>query len=117
MADTKVPSTLHDFDLIDGSTVKLTLTYDSLYKLEGLKPDVMADYNEVMTKGAKTELQMLRVIYTAYLCGLIKSQGNVDGCMDYENFLAMVQPDREYIAATLVKLVAPKKSLASVSRS
>lgn len=110
-------NTFIPFELETGETVNLTLTYRNLLKLKTKHRDQYAEYNKVMTKGAQDEFDNLTVVYTAYLCGLIAENGDTDGCMDYEEFLSVVTPDREYLMTTLAMLIAPKKATASGGRS
>ena len=117
MENTTVPCTVHKMTMINGETVPLTLTFDALYKLGNEKPDVLNDYNDIMAKGARTELMVVRVIYVAYLCGLIKLNGDTDGAYEYEEFLGLIPPDRDYIGKILMKLIAPKKTMASAALS
>lgn len=112
-----VPSTVYQMEMLDGSTVPLSLTYDALYKLKTENPAQLDEYNRIMKDGTKTELDTTQVIYTAYLCGLIKTEGSAAGAMGYVDFLAMLSPDREYLASFMLKLVAPKKTMASLMRS
>lgn len=115
--ENNIPCTIHELEMIDGTKVPLTLTFDALYRLKGLRSDIIDDYDKIMSSGAKSELQIVRVIYVAYLCGMIKVNGGIDEALDYVDFLALIPSDREYVGGILIKLVAPKKTMASVSLS
>lgn len=108
-------NTYVDFELETGETLHLTLAFIYLLKLKNKHLEQYNEYNKVMTKGAKDELETLTVLYTAYLCGLLSENGSTDDAMDYEEFLTCVSPDREYIGETLKKLIMPKKAQASVT--
>lgn len=103
-------NTYVDFELETGEEVKLTLTYLALFKIQKAFPDYYEQYNEVMTKGVKHELDMALVIYVAYLGGLAMRGEEFDDAYSYEEFLACMKPDREYTSLIIAKLIAPKKA-------
>lgn len=113
----KKKNTLYDFEMETSEVVKLTLSFINLYKLKAKNKADYDAYNAIMVKGPKDEFDNLRILHTAYLCGLIDQNGNTDGAMDFEEFMAEVTPDREYLAQAIKALIAPKKAQASATHS
>lgn len=104
-------NTYVDFELEDGTTVKLTLQFYRLYMLKNTNKKAVYDrYNKINAEGFKEELDMVDVLYTAYLCANVKE---IDTCMTREEFLINMPVDREYIGDTYNMLVNPKKNKAS----
>lgn len=110
-------NTYVEMEMEDGQVLKLTLTFIALLQLKRTHPEQYQDYARIMSKGPQDEFDMLTVLYTGYLCGLMMLDGDVDGCMDYEEFITIITPDREYIAKTAKDLMNPKKATASANRS
>ena len=101
-------NTYVDFELEDGTTVKLTLQFYRLYMLKNTNKKAVYDrYNKINAEGFKEELDMVDVLYTAYLCANVKE---IDTCMTREEFLMNMPVDREYIGDTYNMLVNPKKT-------
>ena len=104
-------NTYVDFELEDGTTVKLTLQFYRLYMLKNTNKKAVYDrYNKINAEGFKEELDMVDVLYTAYLCANVKE---IDTGMTREEFLMNMPVDREYIGDTYNMLVNPKKNKAS----
>lgn len=117
MAKKIAKNTYVDFEVETGETLELTLTFIALLQLKRKHSEQFAEYNRIVTKGANDELDMLTVLYTGYLCGLVMQDGDTDDAMNYEEFLSIVPPDREYIKEVMEKLLTPKKAKASADRS
>lgn len=113
----KAKNTHIEFELADGSTVKLTLTYWLLAKLKGCRKDAYARYNEVMVKGAKEELDNIVVLYAAYLCGVIEEDGDAKGAMSEEDFMRAVPYDPQAMNDAIMGLIGPKGRRASGTSS
>ncbi len=101
-----IPNTIVDFELADGTKVKMTLTFYSLYLLKSKNKNAYERYNKIMVKGPQEELENCTVLYTAYLCANIKE---FETCMSELEFLELMPTDREYVGNTLTSLIAPKK--------
>lgn len=110
-------NTYIDMEMEDGQVLKLTLTFIALLQLKRKHPEQYQDYGRIMSKGPQDEFDTLTVLYTGYLCGLMMENGDTDGCMDYEEFLSITTPDREYIGKLAKALMNPKKATASADRS
>ena len=70
----KTRNTVAELELIDGTTVKTTLTYGSLYALRAKDRKAYDRYNEIMRKknDKREELDNVGLLYTAYLCNAVK---------------------------------------------
>lgn len=99
-------NTCIDFTFEDGETVQMTLAFYALYQLKTKNKTVYDSYNTIMTKGANEELDMLTVLYTAYLCANLT---DISGCMSFETFMQKCGSDRNAIKVATEQLVKPKK--------
>lgn len=97
-------NTITIFEMADGSVVNMTLNYFALYQLKGKKNKTYDEYNEIMSRGVKEELDLTVILYTAYLCANLESE-----CMTYEDFLRILPMNRAVIRATVGELTTPKK--------
>lgn len=104
--DKKKLNTVYDFELEDGSVVKMTLRFYSLYQLKSKNKAVYERYNKIMVKGPAEELENVTILYTAYLCANLE---NIDECMSEIDFLQLMPSDREYVGEMLGNLISPKK--------
>ena len=104
MAELK--NTYIDYKFEDGDSVKMTLAFYALYQLKSINKGLYDRYNKVMTKGASDELEMITVLYAAYICANIADAAN---CMSEEEFLIKCGSDRYALKEALEKLVKPKK--------
>ena len=96
-------STEKTLKLKDGREIKLTLNYGRLYKLQSENPDLVNEYFEIQAKTEPlNELEILKVIYVAYLC----ANNNAD--MTYEEFLNKVPENRVTILNLYNELLFPK---------
>ncbi len=100
----KLNSTI-DFTFEDGRTVKMTLTFYKLYQLKSIHKGLYDRYNKVMTKGADDELDMITVLYAAYVCANM----DVEDRMTEEEFMIACGSDRMAIKEALEKLTKAKK--------
>lgn len=107
MIDKKIPSTVYDFELADGTTVKMTLRYYSLYLLKSKDKQAYEKYNKIMSKGPQEEIENVTVLYTAYLCANLE---NIEECMSEMEFLMNMPDNREYVNKILSSLIYPKKN-------
>lgn len=104
MAEMK--NTYHEFPFEDGDSVKMTLAYYFLYQLKNVNKGVYDRYNQIMTKGVKEEIEMITVLYAAYLCANITDAQN---CMSEEAFMIKCGSDRFAVRAAFEKLTRAKK--------
>ena len=99
-------NTCIEFKFEDGDSVKMTLAFYALYQLKAKNKAIYDKYNEIMTKGAKEEFDMLHVLYAAYLCANIEA---IEICMTFEQFMQKCGSDRYAIKEASEQLIKPKK--------
>lgn len=99
-------NTCYEFKFADGDSVKLTLAFYALYQIKSINKSLYERYNKIMTKGATEELDMITVLYTAYICANISDIAN---CMSEEEFLIKCGSDRFAIKTAMEELITPKK--------
>lgn len=104
--DKKTLNTTIDFELADGTTVKMTLAFYALYQLRNARKGIYERYNKIMVKGPQEELDNVVILYTAYLCANI---ANLDECMTEEEFMLSMSPDRKQVGEVLSTLISAKK--------
>lgn len=104
--DKKMNTTI-DFEFYDGSKAKMTLTFYALYQLKAKNKALYGRYTKVMAStmgGNYDELEMLTILYAAYLCA------NPKDPMTEEEFLIKCGSDRVAIANAVGALINPKKA-------
>ena len=99
-------NTYIDFTFEDGDTVKMTLAFYFLYQLKAKNKAIYDKYNQIMTKGANEEIDMLTILYAAYLCANID---DIQSCLSFEDFIIKCGSDRYSVKQATEKLVKPKK--------
>lgn len=104
---TEKKNTCIDFKFEDGDSVKMTLAFYALYQLKGKNKSVYDRYNKIMTKGAEEEIDMITVLYTAYLCANIDDIGD---CMSETAFMIKCGSDRFAVKTAMERLTKPKKA-------
>lgn len=109
-------NTTINFEFCDGTTVPLTLTFYALYQLKSSKRNLYNRYNEVMarmSKGGYDELDMITIVYTAYLC----ANTNERNLLTEEEFIKKCGADRVALGNAVKDLTQPKKQQAFDNRS
>lgn len=101
----KKMNTIIDFEFYDGTTAKMTLTFYALYQLKAKNKALYERYNKIMTKQATEELEMITVLYTAYVCANLSEEN----LMTEEEFMIMCGSDRIAIRDAVQELTQPKK--------
>lgn len=104
MAEMK--NTYYEFPFEDGESVKMTLAFYFLYQLKNVNKGVYDRYNQIMTKGIKEEIEMITVLYAAYLCANI---ADIHNCMSEEEFMIKCGSDRMAVRTAFEKLTRAKK--------
>lgn len=99
-------NTVVDFKMQDGTTLKMTLNYARLYVLRGEDEETYREYNRIMGKGVKEEIENAHILYTAYLCANVES---IKDCIPRMEFFEKMPEDREYVNEAIRKLICPKK--------
>lgn len=98
-------NTYYEFKFEDGDSVQMTLAFYALYQLKAKNKAIYEEYNKIMTKGATEELDMIVVLYAAYLCANVD---DVSGCMKLDEFMMKCGSDRFAIKEAMEALVKPK---------
>ena len=101
-----VKNTYIDFVFEDGDSCKLTLAFYALYQLKSINKGLYERYNKIMTKGATEELEMITILYAAYMCANISEAAT---CMSEEEFMIKCGSDRYAIKTAMEQLIKPKK--------
>lgn len=109
--DKKTLNTVYDFEMADGTTVKLTLAFYALYQLKGKNKSLYERYNKAMVsvsdkKSAYDELEAITILYTAYVCANLTAEE----IMSEEEFMILCGADRVAVNTALEYLIAPKKA-------
>ena len=95
-------NTFTEFKFDDGESVKMTLTFYAIYQLKNRNKKLYDEYNKVMTNGIKEELDMITILYTAYLCA------NTEETMSFEDFIIKCGSNRRKVRETVAVLQNPK---------
>lgn len=103
--DNKKLNTTTDFEFYDGTTVKLTLTFYAIYQLKNKNKSLYDRYSRIMTKGPADELEMITVLYAAYVC----ANSDDENILTEEEFLMQCGSDRMAVKKAIEELVQPKK--------
>lgn len=100
-------NTTVDFELCDGTNVKLTLAFYHLYQLKSKNPSLYKRYNAAMANsgsGNYDELDMITILYAAYMCANMDAE-----TMKEEEFMMLCGSDRMAVANAVKALTSPKK--------
>lgn len=101
----KKMNTIIDFEFCDGTSAKMTLTFYALYQLKAKNKALYERYNKIMSKNISEELEMITVIYTAYVCANLSEEN----LMTEEEFMIKCGSDRIAIRDAVQELTQPKK--------
>lgn len=102
MAEMK--NTYYEFSFEDGDSVKMTLAYYYLYQLRNVNKSAYERYNQIMVKGIKEEIEMIEILYAAYLCANLSEK-----VMTEEEFMIKCGSDRESVRNAVNSLTKAKK--------
>ena len=94
---------MNEITLQNGEKFEASLTYRKLYVLQCKRPKDYAEYNKVSMNGTQTELDYLRLLYTAYLCNTEQPE------LSFDDFLDNLEFDRNNLKIAGQMLSAPKK--------
>lgn len=106
-------TTAHTFEFCDGTTCQMTLAFIRLKMLSGKNKNLYKRCQKVMTNGPEDELDILAVLYTAYVCANIDS----DDLMTEDDFIMKCGTDRFALSEAYEEMTNPKKRKASADRS
>lgn len=102
----ELKNTFYEFEFENGEKCQMTLAFYALYQLKAKNKSVYERYNKIMTKGADEELDMITVLYAAYLCANID---DIENCMSEKDFLIKCGSDRMALKKAMEVLIKPKK--------
>lgn len=106
--DKKMLNTTYDYELADGTTVKMTLAFYKLLQLKNKNKSLYERYNKAMVKQAKgeyDELDNITLLYAAYVCENLEQSD----LLSEEDFFMLCGSDREQVGKALQQLTNPKK--------
>ena len=92
------------FLMEDGTPTDLTLTYYALYQMKAKNESLYKRYNKIMANGMNEELDMVTILYTAYVCAHLHDED----VMSEEEFMIGCGSDRKAVAEAVKKLTSPK---------
>lgn len=98
-------NTYETLELNNGQTIKLTLNLKRLLLLKNNNRTLYVDANRIITKGADDIFDMVKILYTGYLCAL---EGGVEP-MSYEIFMDEIPQSIGEISSLAANLITAKK--------
>ena len=101
----KFMNTNYIFEFFDGTKAELTLFFYRLYQLKEKNAHFYNRYMKIMTKGPTDEIEMIEVLYTAYLCANFEKEE----IMSFEDFIYKCGFDRLAVANAIKALTREKK--------
>lgn len=103
----------YEFEFCDGGKCQMSLSFIRLKRLASKRKELADRYNNIMLKGTKTELDVLTVLYTAYMCANMEH----DDLLTEDEFIERCGDDHVIIYEALDVLTNPKKRKASGDHS
>jgi hypothetical protein len=110
--NTKKLNTSTEFEFCDGTKTELTLAFYALYQLRAKNKSLYERYNKIMNNKNPEELEMVTILYTAYVCAHLEEE-----VMSEEEFFMACGSDRIALRNALEVLTNPKKTKASANPS
>lgn len=105
-----------NYEMGNGETVPLCLTYRSVYKLRTYDKKLYKDYNEAQVKlPEEPEYYQMVVLYAAYIGGTFYS--GTENPMTFDEFVDNMNQNRKYNARIYQEIYAPNPKKASAKRS
>lgn len=107
-------NTTTTFYFEDGTSCEMTLYFYALYQLRSKNKALYDRYNRIMTsmnKGTYEELDMITILYVAYLCASPSEP------MTEEEFIIKCGCDRKAVGKAYRELTTAKKQADSSNRS
>lgn len=103
----------YEFEFRDGDKCQMSLSFIRLKKLGSKRKELYDRYNNVMLKGTKSELDVLTVLYAAYVCANM----DCDDLLSEDDFLEKCGDDHVIVFEAFDALTNPKKRKASGDHS
>lgn len=101
-------NTTYDFQLCDGSTVKLTLNFYYLYQLRSNHKGLYERYNTIMQNTNKNNLDILDMVTICYV-GYVCANQNEENVLSEEEFYMLCGNDLNEVGNAVNHLINPKK--------
>ena len=98
-------ATTYEFTFADGDKCELTLAFIRIKRLASKNRSLYDRYNKTMVNGPKEELEMLTVVYAAYVCANLDK----DNILTEDQFIEKCGSDRRALQNALNSLINPKK--------
>lgn len=98
-------STIHEFELVDGSKVKMTLAFIKLKMLAAKNKELYNRQMKIMAKGGESEFDTLTVLYAAYVCANLDEEK----LMTEDEFIEKCGTDRYAMNEAMQAMTNPKK--------
>lgn len=103
----------YTFEFYDGTTCDMTLSFIQLKRLSSKKPSLYKRYQAVMNNKNPDELEMITVLYVAYVC----ANFDVEPLLTEDEFMEKCGTDRFALKDAMEAMTNPKKRKASDSLS
>lgn len=103
----------YEFEFYDGSKCQMTLAFILLKKLSCKNKELYKRCQKVMTNGPEDELDMVTVLYAAYICANM----NGENLLTEDEFTEKCGWDRFAVKDAFDAMTNPKKRKASADRS
>ena len=112
-----MPSASIPFELKNGETVQLEISWSIIERLRVGRDECYADFTRVLTKGSEDIMDQMRVLYAAYRGGYLSQHGSTKDAMSYMDFLELVPDDIRSVSETVAALLDPKSKRGSEALS
>ena len=106
--DNPMKNTTYDFELDDGSAVKLTLNFYFLYQLRSTNKELYERYNAIMQRTNKDNfdiLDMATICYVGYMCANLQEEN----LLSEEDFYMLCGNNMKAVAKAVNHLMNAKK--------
>jgi hypothetical protein len=101
-----IKNTMYEYTFEDGTKENLTLAFYALYQLKAKDKVLYEECNILLTRGVKEVIDMITLLYGAYLCANI---GDIANCMSREEFMQKCGSDYAAVKTAMEHLVTAKK--------
>lgn len=98
-------NTTYEFEFCDGTKTDLTLAFYKVYQLKAKNKALYAKYNKIATREDVDEIEMITILYTAYVCAHLDDEE----LMTEEEFMILCGSDRVAVGNAVAALFQPKK--------
>ena len=102
----EIKNTYQEFELENGETVKLTLTFGKLNLLKSVNKDLYKKFNDVLYGKSEDMLDTIAMLYVAYWCA---NYNGTDELLSEQKFFDLVPFDMSKIKDVFDNLTKPKK--------